>query len=553
MAMKRFLTSVMALLTCIVLTAQNDVDTRIPVNEQSNTNTFVVIIANENYKYEHVVPFALNDGETFKLYCEKTLGIPKKNIRYAADATLNDMRMQLQWLQKVMKAYGGEAQAIVYYSGHGMPDDNTRQAYLLPVDGNSTMPGSGMSTATLYKELGAMPSVGTLVLLDACFSGARRDGQMLAAQSKGVAIKPKEDVVSGNLVVFSASQGGETAYPYQEKKHGLFTYCILEQLQENGGYMPLGDLSDEVSRQVGRTSIVENDKSQTPTITASSTITDWRKWILAHKRAAKYENVRRTTPITQMAQDTPLMPQPVISKEKLPGMVITVGYVQFSMIPVKGGMFTMGATAEQGSDAENDEKPTHKVVISDYYIGETEVTQELWETVMGYNPSQFKGGTLPVESVGWEDCQKFIKKLNEMTGKNFRLPTEAEWEFAARGGNLSKGYKYSGSNNVSDVAWYDGNSSRQTHDVKGKAPNELGIYDMSGNVYELCSDWYQDSYSTILQTNPQGPSSGYCRVYRGGCWYYEAFNCRVSNRYYAYPRLARAVVADNVLGLRLAL
>ena len=533
----------------ILAMAQGDVDTRIAVNDGGNANTFVVVIANENYKYEHVVPFALNDGETFKLYCEKTLGIPQKNIRYAGDATLNDMRMQVQWLKKVMRAYGGEAHAIVYYSGHGMPDDATRQAYLLPVDGNSTMPGSGLSTAWLYKELGEMPSAGTLVLLDACFSGAQRDGQMLAAQSKGVAIKPKDDVVGGNMVVFSAAQAGETAYPYMEKRHGLFTYYLLELLQEKGGYVSLGELSDYVSSEVGKTSIVENDKSQTPTLLASANVQDWRKWVLTNKRASKYEKVVRNTPITQIAQTPtdPIIVQPTVPQQNLPGLVVTVGYVSFSMIPVKGGMFTMGATPEQGSDASDSEKPSHKVVLSDYYIGETEVTQELWETVMGENPSNFKGGTLPVECVSWEDCQKFIKKLNEMTGRNFRLPTEAEWEFAARGGVLSKGYKYSGSNTIGDVAWYDGNSGSQTHEVKTKQPNELGLYDMSGNVWEWCNDWY-GTYSTLIQTKPTGPVSGSYRVGRGGGWNYYAWSCRVSYRSDFSPSNG-----GRSLGLRLAL
>ena len=272
--------------------SQNDVDTRIAVNDAENPNTFVLIIANEHYKYEQPVPFALNDGETFRLYCEKTLGIPEKNIRFVADATLNDMRMQLTWLQKVMSYYKEEAHAIVYYSGHGMPSEDGRQAYLLPVDGNSSMEGSALSTSLLYKELGDMPSAGTLLLLDACFSGARRDGQMLVS-SRGVAIKAKEADVVGNLVVFSAAKGDETAYPYTEKQHGLFTYFVLKQLQENGGQVTLGNLVDNVTKQVERTSIVENNKSQTPTAMASPVVKDWRKWVLAHKRATRIEKIER--------------------------------------------------------------------------------------------------------------------------------------------------------------------------------------------------------------------------------------------------------------------
>lgn len=203
--------------------------------------------------------------------------------------------------------------------------------------------------------------------------------------------------------------------------------------------------------------------------------------------------------------------------------------VSFEMVKVDGGTFCMGATSEQGSDAESDEKPVHSVTLSGFYIGKTEVTQVLWKAVMGSNPSYFKGDDLPVENVSWNDCQEFIRKLNALTGQHFRLPTEAEWEFACRGGNNSRGYKYSGSNNLSSVAWYDGNSGKKTHPVATKSPNELGIYDMSGNVMEWCSDWY-GKYSSGAQTNPKGPYDGTDRVLRDGSWNYFAGICRSSHR-----------------------
>lgn len=229
--------------------------------------------------------------------------------------------------------------------------------------------------------------------------------------------------------------------------------------------------------------------------------------------------------------------------------LFTVNGVSFEMVPVEGGTFTMGATSEQGSDTESDEKPTHQVTLSSYSIGKTEVTQELWQAVMGSNPSYFYGSNLPVECVSWEDCQTFIRKLNALTGKNFRLPTEAEWEFAARGGNNSRGYKYSGSNTLSNVAWFDDNSADKTHPVATKAPNELGIYDMSGNVWEWCSDWYSSSYYTSTsQTNPTGPGSGSYRVHRSCSWENHAGCCHVSSRGCSSPS-----DGFNVLGLRLAL
>ena len=200
-----------------------------------------------------------------------------------------------------------------------------------------------------------------------------------------------------------------------------------------------------------------------------------------------------------------------------------------NMVKVEGGTFTMGATLEQGNDAASDEKPAHQVTLSDYYIGRYEVTQKEWQAVMGDNPSKFYGDNLPVENVSWNDCQDFINKLNQLTGLKFRLPTEAQWEYAARGGKQSKGYKYSGSDKIRDVAWYYGNSGIKTHKVGTKHPNELGIYDMSGNVWEWCGDCYY-SYSSSAQTNPTGPSSGSARVLRGGSWSNDAGSCRVSIR-----------------------
>ncbi|MBQ7514040.1 MAG: caspase family protein [Prevotella sp.] len=280
--------------------AQDDVDIRIPVAEQVSPLSFVVIISNENYKYEQPVPFAKNDGEIFKLYCEKALGIPEKNIRFVTDATYNDMQVQIQWLKDVTKAFKGIGRVIFYYSGHGMPDEHDKQAYLMPSDGNSKIPSTGMNMAQLYKDLSDIASESTIVFLDACFSGANRDGQMLAS-SRGVAIKPKQDAVGGNMVVFSAAQGNETAYPYQEKQHGLFTYYILKQIQEKKGRVSLGELSDYVSEQVGRMSILENNKSQTPSVAAATAVSDkWRNWYFVEKPAKRYESINRTNqlPVT---------------------------------------------------------------------------------------------------------------------------------------------------------------------------------------------------------------------------------------------------------------
>lgn len=210
----------------------------------------------------------------------------------------------------------------------------------------------------------------------------------------------------------------------------------------------------------------------------------------------------------------------------------------------------MMGTNNGDENADNDEKPVHQVTLSDYYIGETQVTQALWQAVMGNNPSYFKGNpNLPVECVSWIDCKAFIRKLNRLTGKNFRFLTEAEWEFAARGGNKTKGFIYAGSRDILDfdIAWLGPNSGQRTHSVGELDPNELGLYDMSGNVWEWCQDWY-GVYSKDSQLNPNGPSSGWRRVRRGGGWDNDAGHCRVSARNYSLPS-----ITHNYLGLRLAL
>ena len=217
--------------------------------------------------------------------------------------------------------------------------------------------------------------------------------------------------------------------------------------------------------------------------------------------------------------------------KNLPGMVF-----------VKGGCFMMG------SKKEKDEKPIHEVCLDDFYIGKYEVTQKQWKEVMGNNPSRFKCDNCPVENVSWDNVQDFIRKLNTKTGNNYRLLTEAEWEYAARGGDQSRGYIYSGSNTIGDVAWYNGNSGSKTHAAGTKKANELGIYDMSGNVWEWCSDWYgADYYGKSPTNNPAGPTTGSGRVLRGGSWGSFATHCRVADRHWCNPDNR-----SNNLGFRLA-
>ena len=236
----------------------------------------------------------------------------------------------------------------------------------------------------------------------------------------------------------------------------------------------------------------------------------------------------------------------------------TVNGVSFTMVGVKGGTFTMGVSPDQASSlllgnaatGAGSSVPAHQVTVSDFYIGETEVTQMLWNAVMGSIPGHFQGKPdHPVSGATWNQCQAFIEKLNELTGKQFRMLTEAEWEFAALGGNKSQGYKYAGSDNIDEVAWYFNNSFKDycTRPVAYKKPNELGIYDMTGNVHEWCQDWY-GVFPESSKTNPTGPPTGVRRVARGGGWDSKIDYCVIKYRYSAPPTFG-----SGHFGLRLAL
>ena len=257
-----------------------DVDFDIPIADNVSNHTFAVIISNEKYQMEKFVQYAENDGKAFTEYCKKTLGLPEKNVHFVTNATLNNIKHEIKWLQDVITVYNGDAKIIFYYAGHGIPDEQNKSAYLLPIDGYGSDVTTGYALEDLYKALGSLPSKSVTVFLDACFSGAKRDGDMLAS-ARGVAIKVKQNNPTGNMVVFTAAQGDETAYPYKEEGHGLFTYYLLKKLQETKGDVTLGELGDYIKTQVERQSIVTNGKLQSPSILPASSIGNgWKEWKL---------------------------------------------------------------------------------------------------------------------------------------------------------------------------------------------------------------------------------------------------------------------------------
>lgn len=254
----------------------SDIDVGIPKNPETFDKTFAVIIANENYQQEEAVDFAYNDGSTFRQYCVKTLGIPENNVHFRADATLNDMRFEFNWLKQMADAYEGNAKFIVYYAGHGMPDAKTKNAYLLPIDGYSSDVTSGYRLSDIYDTLGELPAENVLAFVDACFSGSQRDGHSMSKGDRGVAITPDIRRPNGNLVVFSATSGNETAHAYNEKHHGMFTYYLLKKMKEHEGPLKFGDLASYVTKEVKIAALREKNLTQTPTVSHGDKIsTEW--------------------------------------------------------------------------------------------------------------------------------------------------------------------------------------------------------------------------------------------------------------------------------------
>lgn len=252
----------------------SDIDINVPMANRNRKDTYVLIIANENYEYESKVPFASRDGNIFFKYANQALGIPKENIRLLTDATLNKFKFELSWLKDILDSHPS-SNAIVYYAGHGLPSEDSSTSYLLPTDGYAKNVNTGLDINDVIASVSEYSNK-SVFIFDACFSGAKRDGKMITS-ARGVAIKQSEPIIKNSTIVFSACSGTETAYSYDEQQHGLFTYYLLKSLKDGGGNITLGELADKVISEVKRTSIDVNKKIQTPNIVVSDDIkSSWR-------------------------------------------------------------------------------------------------------------------------------------------------------------------------------------------------------------------------------------------------------------------------------------
>jgi len=463
---------------------------------------------------------------------------------------------------------------------HGYHDAGSDKGYLIPRDGLYDDPiyESWVAHSQLADIAASIPCRRVLVSLDACYSGifsANRDKPGVAAWETGndCQARAKAAFAGKDQTRKYVAAGGDQRVP-AKSGFAVQWHRALQQGYGDDGLLSFAELAatldqfkeprpvwgDFVRSTLGDFVFVRKDGCATPPPpdtkqAASPAELDKALWRQAQatNTIAAYRKYLRDCSLclySQEAETAILQTKPVVpinspSSTEQPKQARP----DDGLIRVPGGTFTMGCTAEQGSECSSDENPAHQVRLKDFYIGKYEVTQALWRNVMGNDSPNlhFKGcDQCPVETVSWEEVQVFLKKLNAQTSRQYRLPTEAEWEYAARGGALSKGYKYAGSNSIDDVAWYSSNAGSNTHAVGGKKANELGLFDMSGNVWEWCGDWF-GTYPVGANSNPLGPSTGSYRVFRGGSWSYDPQYARVVSRYGLGASFRR-----HALGFRLA-
>lgn len=536
---------------------------------------------------------AVKDVEDFKVLLVQKYDFEENNMRIVSDAGARREHI-IQILRGYIEKLQPHDNFIFYFSGHGELDKLVNEGYWIPFEAETNAWHQYISNAEIKTYLNAMPCRHLFLIVDSCFSGAlflpknakkldadRREAEpsrwaltagrtevvddgepgtnspfakwlldtlkkndkslsvsMLCANVKELVIPNSNQTPRGEPINIKGHEGGEFIFHLSESAEQIELRIWQKALSDNTEHSYDFYLSQYrkgrfsvMARQKLKDFAIEADYGKARKIDKPYAYHDFldkyedeehSRIIDAEKRIGELQNINK--------EKTPKETPPQYSEPKIetPTIIIPKKFdFEPEMVFVKGGTFKMG------SNINDSEKPIHDVTLSDFSIGKYPITQAQWQTVMGNNPSHFKGNdNCPVETVSWDDCQEFIKKLNDKAGKKYRLPTEAEWEFAARGGNQSKGYEYSGSDNIDEVAWYfdnSGSKSSKTNPVGTKKGNELGIHDMSGNVWEWCNDWYGD-YSTKDVIDPKGSETGSFRAYRGGGWLHNAHDCRVAKR-----------------------
>jgi formylglycine-generating enzyme required for sulfatase activity len=573
--MKNYLFIVFLFVSCLSFGQTRNLKLAPTANPTTERRKAVVIGMSE-YGAGRSLNNTLNDADDMANVLQQ-LGF---KVTLLANIEMRDLETNLTaWY----KTIDGIDMAVFYFSGHGVEVDGSN--YLIPIKAElhteADVRYRTLSVNWVLDNMALKQVRFKLLILDACRDNPFTKGWSRSSSERGLADIP---ATKGTLVAFAAAPGklAHDGGTY-DLPNGVFTYFLKQELLSEGA-----SIDNILNRVAGKVSNLTNDQQlpyKTGILTddyyfkprASMSDRPDRPVEVAKKYyyyvdqngkeadsrfddRKKAENEMRSKNLygkiysnsgevfvveKPVEPPKPAEPSKPVTATKSNGDTWNPDGIE--MVYVKGGSFTMGCTSEQGSDCFDNEKPAHQVTVSDFYIGRYEVTQGQWKAIMGSNPSHFsKGDNYPVEQVSWEQVQEFISKLNAKTGANYRLPTEAEWEYAARGGNRRQRYKYSGSNNLADIAWYTENSGSNTHPVGSKSPNELGIYDMSGNVREWCNDW-KGTYTSSSQQNPKGASSGSDRVIRGGSWGSNAKYARVS-----YRGIWQPDDRNGVIGFRLA-
>jgi len=499
--------------------ATDDRGVKLSQQNSDQRKRIALVIGNGNYRFTDSLPKLsnpANDADDMAAALRR-FGfevIAKKNLtKEEMDETITDFG------RKIAESDA----ALFYYAGHGLQVKG--QNYLVPVDANidseAKVPYRAVNVNQLLEEMESSRSRVNIVMLDACRNNPI-SGKFRSGASRGLA--PPSAMPKGTVIVYATDPGNVAADG--TGRNGLFTAGLLSAFK--GSDLTLGGVLTRASEEVEKAS----NQQQTPYINGPATVQKRFSFVSPSEMTDLQPSEYKPEPamLAPAPVARPVEPEPV--RQSVPRTFADPA-TGIEFVPVQGGCFQMGDTFGDGYASE---KPVHEVCVDGFSIGKYEVTQGQWKTIMGNNPSKFSscGDDCPVEQVSWNDVQDFILNLNRRSGRNYRLPTEAEWEYAAR--SVGKSEKYSGSSSIDSVAWYDGNSGSTTHPVGRKGANGLGIYDMSGNVWEWCSDWHgNDYYGMSPRSNPQGPSSGEFRVLRGGSWFDNPLDSRAAFRARGLP------------------